>query len=102
MRTRRPRPIPPRRPETYKDFHQAGDIAEKKLAQAIVARWKFIKSRISRNELAVALHAKDQRKALQIVEQFLKMDNLNAGIRNTMKEAYLTGGRLGAKRIKVR
>ncbi len=88
----------PRREPAYRELHAAADRIEPRLERAFVRAMERLRDQVSINELALALSAGDAKGALRRVPVGEVREALE-GVGDSVQEAFMRGGRLGAKRI---
>ena len=88
----------PRLPSEYRAIHEAADKAEPRLVRAVLKTLERIRSEVSINALAMALAARDGKRALALLPLVTVKDALSAA-GPIVRDAVLKGGRLGAEQV---
>lgn len=83
----------------YKALHAAADQLEAKTARAVLNAIERVRSRVSINELALALQAKDQKRALAVIRRGLAKDVFGP-VGTIARDAVMKGGRIGAAQVR--
>ncbi len=87
-----------RKSASQKAAHAVADRTEPRLSRAVRTAVERMRASVSINDLAMALHAKDVKRALALLSPAVVKDALlPAG--TIVKEAVMRGGRLGAEQV---
>lgn len=88
----------PRQPSEYRATHAAADRLEPKLARAVYRGTQKLRDRLSINALAVAIAAKDVKRAMTLLG-LESIEEALAPTADVVRGAVLRGGRIGAAQV---
>jgi len=89
----------PRQPFEYRHIHAAADTLEPLLASAVRRGLERTSERVQIQDLAIRLAAGDVRGALALLSTQDAREDMGLAA-TIMKEAFMRGGRLGAKIVR--